>query len=73
MPGSITRFLISVGFNVAVAVTFRFFGATLSTCWFTFLALTLLAALAEMGQHLQVIDSKLDAILEGQQTHKASN
>ncbi len=73
MPGSSTRFLIAIGFNTAVAVIFHFFGATLSTCWFTFLGLVLFAALAEVGQHLYIIDGKLDSILEGQQADKASN
>ena len=42
------RFLIATGFN-AVASAFRFFRASLTTSWFTFLALTGLAALREAG------------------------
>jgi hypothetical protein len=73
MPGSAVRFLTAIGFNVVVAVIFHFFGASLSTCWFTFLGLTLFAALAEVDNSLSEIDSKLDSILERQQTGKASN
>jgi hypothetical protein len=61
MPGSFVRFLAAIAFNAAVAVVFRFFGASLSTCWFTFIGLNLGAALAEVGQHLHIIEGKLDA------------
>jgi hypothetical protein len=73
MHESVVRFLVAIGFNVVVAVIFHFFGASLSTCWFTFLGLTLFAALAEVDNSLSEIDSKLDSILERQQTGKASN
>jgi hypothetical protein len=63
MSGSAVRFLIAVGFNIVVAVVFRLFEATLSTCWFTFLGLTLFAALGEVDRHLGVLDRKLDSIL----------
>ena len=73
MSGSLVRFLSAVAFNVLVAVVFRLFGAGLSTCWFTFLGLTLFVALGLVDQHMYVIESKLDLILEGQQTGKALN
>ena len=65
MPGSFVRFLAAIGFNAVVAVVFRFFGASLSTCWFTFIGLNLGAALCEIGAHLHTIEGKLDSILEG--------
>jgi hypothetical protein len=73
MSGSLVRFLIAIGFNVVVAVIFHFFGASLSTCWFTFLGLTLFAAIAEVDTFLREIDSKLDSILEVRQGGKASD
>jgi hypothetical protein len=73
MPGSAVRFLSAVGFNIIVAVIFHFFGASLSTCWFTFLGLTLFAGLGEVDRHMEVLDSKLDSILKEQQRQEESN
>ncbi len=64
MPGNFVRFLIAIGFNTAVAMAFYFFGASLPTCWFTFIGLSLGAALCEIGAHLYTIEGKLDAILK---------
>ena len=62
MPGSATRALVALVFNFIIAAIFRFFGASLATCWFTFLALTLLFALTEIGKQLDEIRQKLDDI-----------
>ena len=64
MPGSATRALVAIAFSLGVAAIFGFFGATLPTCWFTFLGLTVLAALAEVGLHLNEIDRKLNSLLQ---------
>lgn len=73
MSESAVRFLIAVGFNIVVAVIFHFFGASLSTCWFTFLGLVLFAAQTMIGQHLYIIDGKLDSILREQQRQEESD
>ena len=61
MSGSAIRFLIAVTFNVIVAAGFHVFGASLATSWFTFLAFTGFAALAEIGSQLDAVARKLDA------------
>ena len=61
--------MIAVAFNVIVAAVFKFFGAALSTCWFTFLGLTLFAALGEVDLHLYEIDKKLDPLLKDKAGH----
>jgi hypothetical protein len=58
------RILVALVFNVAVAVAFYAFGASRSVSWFTFLALMVFAAVADLDQHLSVIEGKLDAIVE---------
>jgi hypothetical protein len=62
MPGSAVRFAVAIVFDLIVAVIFRFFGASLPTCWFTFLLLLVFAAVAEVDLHLNEIERKLDAI-----------
>jgi ABC-type dipeptide/oligopeptide/nickel transport system permease subunit len=57
------RALIALVFNVAVAVAFHAFGASLSVSWLTFLGLMVFAGVAELGQHLSLIEDKLDAII----------
>ena len=64
---SFWRGLIAIGFNAAVAGVLRLFGASTTTSWFTFLALTGVAGLAEIGRTLESIEGKLDAVLEAQQ------
>jgi hypothetical protein len=62
MDDSAARFLIAIGFNIVVAVVFYVFGSGLMVAWFTFLALTGFAALGEIGQALDSIARKLDAL-----------
>ena len=62
MAGSGVRFLVAIGFNAAVAVVFRFFGASLSTCWFTFLGLMGFAALAEIGMRLEQVSDRIEGL-----------
>lgn len=61
MSDSAFRFLIAIGFNLVVAAGFYIFGAGLMVAWFTFLAFTGFAALAEIGATLESIE-QLDAM-----------
>jgi hypothetical protein len=56
--------LIVLGFNIAVAVAFRYFGASPATAWFTFLALCGLAGIAEIGRNVDIMRDQLNAIAE---------
>lgn len=57
------RILIVLGFNIAVAVALYFFGASLTTCWFTFLALCGFAVLGELSERFYEIERKLDTVV----------
>ncbi len=58
------RVLIGLGFNIAVAVALYFFGASLTTCWFTFLILCGFAGAAELSEELFAMERKLDSKLD---------
>jgi hypothetical protein len=62
------RILIELGFNIAIAVVFYFFGASLPTCWFTFLFLCLFAGGRELSDQLWDIQSKLEDRLKNIQS-----
>jgi hypothetical protein len=55
------KILIQLGINLAVVAVFYFFGASLTTCWFTFLIFCGFAVLGELGDRLYEIECKLDA------------
>src|SRR5271157_2071827 len=67
MPRTGVRILVAIAWNLIVAGIFLFFGASLTTCWFTFLLLSVLYALTEVGRDLGETDRKLESLLEGQQ------
>lgn len=56
------RILILLGFNLSVIAVFYFFGASLTTCWFTFLIFCGFGALGDLGDRLYEIELKLAAI-----------
>jgi len=60
------KILIQLGINLAVVAVFYFFGASLATCWFTFLIFCGFAALGDLGDRLYEIEHKLAAIGEVQ-------
>ncbi len=70
---SALHLVVALVFDFIVAVILYLLGASLSTCWFTFLGLFGLATLAEIGLVLEGVNRKLDAILERQQTRGPSN
>ena len=57
--------LITLGFNIAVALAFLYFGASPATSWFTFLALCGFAGIAEIGRNVDIMRDQLNAIAQG--------
>lgn len=57
--------LITLGFNVVVALAFLYFGASPATAWFTFLALCGLAGVAEIGRNVDIMRDQLNGIAQG--------
>ena len=70
---SAIHLIVALVFNFIVALILYLLGASLSTCWFTFLGLLVLASLAEIGIELERVSSKLDAILKQRQQLGASS
>jgi hypothetical protein len=60
------RILILLGINLAVVAVFYFFGASLTTCWFTFLFFCLFAGGGELSDRLYEIEQKVDALSKGE-------
>jgi hypothetical protein len=56
------KILIQLGIILAVVAVFYFFGASLTTCWFTFLIFCGFAGLGDLGDRLYEIERKLDSI-----------
>jgi len=59
---SLVRLVIALAFNAVVAGICYFLGATLATCWFTFLGLTIFAALAEIGERVEEVWTRLSEV-----------
>jgi hypothetical protein len=57
-----TKILIGLGFSIVVAAAMYFFGASVTTCWFTFLILFGFMGLSEISDSLYSIELKLDAV-----------